>query len=267
MMIVDAHVHLSLHKGNARSLAESKDVLLREMRQHGIDRAIVIPDNKEGQANIAGLENARALIDDAEPLALLGSPDVLAGRVEEARRYEQLLEKRTIHGLKLFPGHEPYFPTDRRCLPFYAVCQEQQLPVVFHTGENPGDPDAARYNDPRYIVEVAEKYPLLKVVITHFFWPRFDYCYQVTRDTPNIYFEIAGTADDEVVRASGGIGVVRDVLARTIHDRPAQVMLGSDWPMCRMQDHLDLVSSLELDQTARNRVLGENAAEIYELPA
>ena len=136
---------------------------------------------------------------------------------------------------------------------------------MFHTGENPGNPDVAKYNDPRYIVEAAEKYPSLKVVITHYFWPRLDYCYQVTRGTPNIYFEIAGTADDEVVQASGGIEVVRDVLTRTIHDRPDQVMLGSDWPMCQMQDHLDLVSSIELDQTTRKKVMGENAATIYDL--
>jgi hypothetical protein len=176
------------------------------------------------------------------------------------------LENRTVHGLKFFPGHEPYHPTDNRCLPFYAACEAQQLPVVFHTGENPGDPDVAKYNDPRDIVEVAEKYPSLKVVITHYFWPRLEYCYQVTRDTPNIYFEIAGTADSEVVQASGGIGVVRDVLSRTISDRPSQVMLGSDWPMCQMQDHLNLLDSLELDQTTLKKVLGENAAAVYKLP-
>jgi hypothetical protein len=266
-MIVDAHVHLSLYKGNAGSLPESKDALLEEMRRNGVDRAIVIPDNKEGQPNIAGLESAQTLIDDSDPLALLGSPDVLAGAAEDAFRYERLLESRTIHGLKFFPGHEPYYPNDERCLPFYAACEAQRLPVVFHTGANPGDPDAARYNDPRYIVEVAEKYPSLRIVITHYFWPRLEYCYEITRDTPNIYFELAAIADDEVVAASGGIGVVRDVISQTIRDRPDQVVFGSDWPMCRMQAHLDLVNSLDLDPATRNKVLGENAVALYDLPA
>ncbi len=265
-MIVDAHVHLSLYQGNARTVAESKDALLRDMRRYGIDLAVVIPDNREDQPNIAGIETARALIGASDPLALVGSPDVLAAGGEEVRRYEQLLENRTVHGLKFFPGHEPYYPTDSRCFPFYAACESQQLPVVFHTGENPGDPDAAKYNDPEYIVKVAEKYPLLKIVITHYFWPRLEYCYEVTRDTPNIYFEIAAMADSEVVQASGGIEVVRDILSRTISDRPSQVMLGSDWPMCQMQDHLNLLNSLELDQTTREKVLGENAATVYKLP-
>ena len=129
------------------------------------------------------------------------------------------------------------------------------------------DPRAAGYNDPRYIVEVALKYPSLRIVITHYFWPRLEYCYEVTRDTPNIYLELAATADDEVVEASGGIGVVRAVIAQTIRDRPDQVMFGSDWPMCRMQAHLDLVNSLDLDRATRNKVLDENAAALYDLPA
>ncbi len=237
------------------------------MQRNGVDRAIVIPDNKEGQPDIAGLDTAQALINDSDPLALLGSPNVLAGRAEDTDRYERLLENRTIHGLKFFPGHEPYYPTDERCLPFYAACEAKRLPVVFHTGANSGDPDAAGYNDPRYIVEVALKYPSLRIVITHYFWPRLEYCYEVTRDTPNIYLELAATADDEVVEASGGIGVVRAVIAQTIRDRPDQVMFGSDWPMCRMQAHLDLVNSLDLDRATRNKVLDENAAALYDLPA
>ena len=72
MMIIDAHVHLSLYKGNAGSLAESKDVL-SEMRQHDIDWAIVIRDNKEWQPDVAGLETARKLIGESESLPLLGS--------------------------------------------------------------------------------------------------------------------------------------------------------------------------------------------------
>jgi len=247
-MIIDAHVHLSLYDGNANSLADSKTVLLDEMRRRGIDRAIVIPDSQEARYDIAGFETARTLIDDADPLDLLGSPDILDDRVQDFDRYEILLADRTIHGLKFFPGHEPYYPTDSRCLPYYEIGQRQRLPVVFHTGENPENRDAARFNDPKYIAEVTERFPALSVVITHYFWPRIEYCYEVTKDVPNIDFELAGTADGAVVRASGGIGAMRDVLGRMIQDHPSQVMLGTDWPMCNIQGHLDLVDSLGLNQ-------------------
>ena len=107
-MIIDAHVHISLYQGNADTLGQSKDTLLREMERLGIDYAIVIPDNTERQPRIAGLETARRLIGESDPLFLLGSPDVLAGRTNEVERYEQLMEEGVVRGLKLFPGHEPY---------------------------------------------------------------------------------------------------------------------------------------------------------------
>ena len=59
---------------------------------------------------------------------------------------------------------------------------------------------------------------------------------------------------------------MRDVLGRMIQDHPSQVMLGTDWPMCNIQGHLDLVDSLGLNQLTRNQVLGGNAAAVFELP-
>jgi predicted TIM-barrel fold metal-dependent hydrolase len=197
---------------------------------------------------------------------LLGSPDVLTGGTDEVDCYEALLEDGTIHGLKFFPGHEAYYPTDARCVPFFAACEQLNLPVVFHTGANSGDPKAARYNDPEYFRDLAERYPSLNIVITHYFWPRIQEGYEITRDVPNIHFEIAAMANPGVIRASGGIGLVRDTLARTIDDRPTQVMFGSDWPMCRIQDHLDLLKALSLDPAIQQMVLGRNAANLYRLP-
>ena len=255
-MIIDAHVHFSV---------ESKDFLLAEMREHGVDRAIVIPDNVEGQPDIAGLEEATALVRPDDPLFLLGSPNVLIGAKEEVLKYERLLKDGPIHGLKFFPGHEPYYPTDKRCLPFYAACEAAGLPIVFHTGENGGGEGWAKFSDPERIVSVAQRYPSLKVVITHYYWPQLEYCYQVTNDVPNVYFEIAGLGDEEVVRRSGGLSVIQDVLARTIRDRPDQVIFGTDWPMCGIQEHLDLVDSLGLDSVTRTKVLGRNAESVYNL--
>ena len=264
-MIIDAHVHLSVHKGKAESIPESKEVLLSEMRLRAVDYAIVIPDNTEDQPHIAGLKTARTLIRDSDPLLLLGSPNVLSGGDAEIQRHDRLLRDGTIHGLKFFPGHEPYYPTDDRCLPFYAACQLRGLPVVFHTGENGGGEGWTKFSDPKHIVAVAEDFPSLKVVITHYFWPQLEYCYQVTKDTPNIYFEIAGLADEDVVRRSGGISVIQDVLARTISDRPDQVIFGTDWPCCRIQEHIDLVDSLPLDRVTREKVLSQNAVTTYNL--
>lgn len=264
-MIIDAHVHLSIYQDQGKSLEECLEILLKEMSKNGVTYAIVIPDNVENDPNIADLNQALKLIEGQNNLFLLGSPQIIQRGSSELEKYKGLLNKGTIKGLKFFPGHDPYYPTDERCLPYYQLCEELDAPVIFHTGENSDNPDAAKYNDPKYIVEVARKYPNLKVIITHYFWPKIEYCYEITKDVPNIYFELAGTADKEVLEKSGGIEKMRKVLKKTIQDRPNQVIFGTDWPMCSIKDHIELVESLNLTDEEENNIYGENAVKIYNL--
>ncbi len=265
-MIIDAHVHLSIYQGNGKSLEECLDSLLSEMKKNGVNYTIVIPDNIENDPNIADLEVAMKLVKQTDNLFLLGSPQIIQRGNSEVGKYEQLLAQGIIKGIKFFPGHDPYFPIDERCLLYYEICQKLDVPVVFHTGENSSDPESAKYNDPKHIVEIAKKYPNLKIIITHYFFPRIEYCYEITKDVPNIYFELAGTADDEVLEKSGGIEKMREVLRKTISDRPDKVIFGTDWPMCSIEKHIELVKSLHLTKAIESNILGENAKKVYKLP-
>ena len=265
-MIIDAHVHISIFDNNASSLQGAFDLLLEEMKKNGIDSAIIIPDNIEGSDNIADLNKAIDLIGDRKNLFLLGSPQIIQRGSGELEKYQKLLEEGKIKGIKFFPGHDPYYPTDERCLPYYELCEKLDVPVLFHTGENSGDSECAKWNDPKYIVEVAKKYPKLKIIITHYYWPKMDYCYEITKDIQNIYFETAAMADAEVVEKSGGIEKVREILKRTITDRPNRVIFGTDWPMCKIEEHIELVKSLGLGEDAESMILMGNAVKAYRLP-
>lgn len=265
-MTIDSHIHISLYKDNAKSLQESFDLFLQEMEKNGISSAIIIPDNIEGSDNIADLDKAIELIGERKNLFLLGSPQIVQRRLTELEKYKKLLEEGKIKGIKFFPGHDPYYPTDERCLPYYELCEKLDVPVLFHTGENSGDSDCARWNDPKYIVEVAKKYPQLKVIITHYYWPKMDYCYEITKDIPNIYFETAAMADAEVIEKSGGIEKVREVLQKTIADRPDKVIFGTDWPMCKIEEHIELVKSLGLNKDLEEGIFWGNAKRAYNLP-
>lgn len=273
-MIVDTHVHLSSWTGKGNSLQETFDVLLLEMKQNDIDYAIIIPDCLENDSRIADLDTALKFIDNKKNLFALGSPQIMQRGSSEADKYRKLLAKGLIKGLKFYPGHEPYNALDSRCLPYYELLQDLNCPVVFHTGEISSDPKILNpldYNDPKYIVEIAKKYPELKVVITHYYWPKIDYCYDITKNIPNIYFEIAGCADDEVLARSGGMDKMRSVLLQTITDRPDKVFFGTDWPLCDSQSesgfkkHIDLVKGLHLTPKQENAVFFENANNIYKL--
>ena len=264
-MIIDSHVHISLYNDNAKSLQDAFDLFLKEMQKNGISSAIIVPDNIEGSDSIADLDKAIELIGGRKNLFLLGSPQIIQRGSSELEKYRKLLEEGKIKGLKFFPGHDPYYPTDERCLSYYELCQKLDVPVLFHTGENSGDSDCAKWNDPKYIVEVAKKYPKLKVIITHYYWPKMDYCYEITRDVLNIYFETAAMADEEVIEKSGGIEKVREVLKKTIADRPDKVIFGTDWPMCKIEEHIKLIKSLGLDSEIEESVFSGNSVKAYKL--
>jgi len=267
-MIIDAHVHIYLYEGNAKSLEESRDLLLEGMARNVIDYAIVIPDNLENKSDIADLGKAIELTKGYKQFFLLGSPQIIQRGNGEVQKYRELLEKGVIKGIKFFPGHDPYNATDERCQSYYELLQELDFPVVFHTGEVSSDPNIKNpliYNDPKYIVKIANKYPKLKVIITHYFWPRIEYCYEITKNSPNIYFELAGTADPEVLEKSGGIEKMRSILEKTIQDRPDKVIFGTDWPMCDIKRQIELVESLKIDKETKERIFSKNAVEVYKL--
>jgi hypothetical protein len=264
-MIIDSHIHISLYNDNAKSLQEVFDVFLKKMEKNGISGAIIIPDNIEGSDSIADLDKAIKLIGERKNLFLLGSPQIIQRGSSELEKYRRLLEEGKIKGLKFFPGHDPYYPTDERCLPYYELCKKLDIPVLFHTGENSGDSECAKWNDPKYIVQIAKKYPNLKVIITHYYWPKLDYCYEITKDIPNIHFETAAMADAEVVEKSGGIEKVKKILRKTIADGSDKVIFGTDWPMCKIEEHIELIKSLGLEKNIEEKVFSGNSSGLYKL--
>jgi len=265
-MKIDSHVHISIFENNAKNLEEAFHLLLQNMKNNNIEYAIVIPDNIENSPNIADLEKAKKLIKNNNKFFLLGSPQIIERGSDEITKYKRLIDNKTIIGIKFFPGHDPYYPTDKRCSPYYSLCEKNNIPVLFHTGENSGDSECSKWNDPKYIVKIAKKYPKLKIIIAHYFWPKIDYCYEITKNIPNIYFDISAMADDEVIEKSGGIEKIKAVLKKTIQDNENKIIFGTDWPMCKIENHVKLIKSLNLNINIENKIFYKNAIELYRLP-
>lgn len=264
-MRIDSHVHISIFKNNAINLEFALLALLKDMKANQIDYAVVIPDNIENSFNIADFNKARELIKNNNKFFLLASPQIIKRGSNEIEKYKKLIEDGVVKGIKLFPGHDPYYPTDKRCLPYYKLCQSLECPILFHTGASSNNLNYLKWNDPKYIVEIAKKYPKLKIGIAHYFWPKLDYCYEITKNIFNIYFDISALADDEVIEKSGGIKKIKNILKKTINDRSDRVILGSDWPMCKIKDHVDIVNSLNLESDIKNKIFYKNSINLYKL--
>jgi hypothetical protein len=261
-MIIDAHLHLPV-VSEERTYQQAKQALLSDLEKNHIDYAILIPDNIPNSP-IGDVDTCLKLVEGEPNLFLMGAIDIECQGEAWIRKLETLIIRRQIVGMKIFPGHDPIYPTDPRLFPVYALCQRYGVPMVIHTGCNPGNPDVAKYNDPKYIVQIARQYPSLKIVIAHYFWPEVEYCYWLTHTYPNIYFDTSGLADQEVIDATG-LEKIRGVLVKTLKDGPEKVVFGTDYAMCNHQDHIDLINALPVSTEVRERIFWRNAVELFNL--
>lgn len=261
-MIIDSHCHLP-PIGDGKAFSHCKETFLKDLVRHKTDYAILIPDNIPG-APIGDVPTCLELMQSEPNIFLLGTIDIQRQGQEWIDVLSDLLKNNKLFGMKIFPGHDPIYPSDQRLFKVYSLCQEYRVPMVIHTGWNSNHPEVAVYNDPKYIVEVAMAFPYLPIVIAHYFWPEVEYCYQITRSCSNIYFDTSALADPEVIEATGK-DKIRTVLTKTIVDNPETVLFGSDYACCDRGMHIELIKSLPISESVREMVFWKNAVKLFKL--
>jgi predicted TIM-barrel fold metal-dependent hydrolase len=263
-MIIDSHVHISYLKDKKEFFDIKKDLFLN-MKKNGIECSIVIPDNVHG-TSCADLENVLRLVKNEKKLYAIGTLKIEEINAGNITKIEKLFQQKLIKGFKIFPGHDPIYPTDKRLYPIYDLCVKYNYPLIIHTGINSSnDISCAKYNDPKYIVQIAKKYRELKIIIAHYFWPEFDYCFNLTNGFKNIYFDTSALADPEVTEMSGGIEKIKQVLYKTIKRSTDSVIFGTDWPMCDPKRHIDLINSLKINREEKEKIFCGNSLRVFKL--
>jgi uncharacterized protein len=263
-MIIDAHFHLPVVK-KGDTFEKAKKKLLFDMKKNKIDYGIMIPDNiHDSITGIGDLETSLELTKNEKKLFLLGTIDIRIEGKEWIKKLDLLFHKGKIKGIKIFPGHDPIYPTDKRLMPIYKLCIKHNYPIVIHTGWNSNHPEVAKYNDPKYIIKIAKKFPKLKIVIAHYFWPEVEYCYKITRGFKNIYFDTSALADAEVIEATG-LNKIKKVLEQSIKDNSESVLFGTDYAMCDAKEHVKLINSLDISKEYREKVFWKNADKLFKL--
>lgn len=145
-------------------------------------------------------------------------------------------------------------PTDEKCYPLYAKCNELDVPVCFQTGHS-AEPLPSEPGHPMYADEVAMDFPDLTIVLTHAGWPWTDeWCSMLWRH-PNVYGNIgayypsflpgnqiefidSGRIRHKVMWATNGLGLKR----------------------CK-EEFLEL----PIEEETKHRVLRENALEVFDI--
>jgi predicted TIM-barrel fold metal-dependent hydrolase len=217
-----------------------------------VSGGIVIADS-EPSSPIGTAEECVELFTDCPNIFVVAGISPLINYQSRLKVMEQLLSEKKIVGLKLYPGHEPYFMDDERLILVYELCKSFDVPLLVHTGwDNP------QYNHPSYFAKIAERYPNLRIIICHLWWPDINLCFATTSMYENIYYDISSLSYEKEM-----LGKTHKSLCQIVEHCPHRVILGSDYGMCSITDHINLVLSLPLSKEKKQQILAYNAFEVY----
>jgi uncharacterized protein len=164
-------------------------------------------------------------------------------------------------GVKLHPIVQRLAPGTAALWPVYELCQEQGLPVLFHSGFL-GRSEWNVHARPAAFADVLEAFPTLVMVLAHLGRGHFDEAVALAERFPQVCFDTCAvvTAADVPWRVSDGeaLGLVRRIGV-------SRVCFGSDYPWFDpAADAARLATLPGLTPAERAAILGDNARRILE---
>jgi uncharacterized protein len=160
--------------------------------------------------------------------------------------------------LKVHPVHGGFAANDRALYPAYAMCQERGIPVVVHCGTSTFPGALNQFADPMLLDDVLRDFPRLSIVLAHGgrgWW--YDAAAFLAMTNPNVWIELSGLPPSRL----------QTYYAR--HNWPRlcrRMIFGSDWPgIPGIAANARAVAKLCPDDETVDRVLSENAAQVYRL--
>lgn len=244
-------------------LPESIEQLLAEMEGTGVDRAVILGQDTHATPNpsfksytIKNDDLARMADKGRDRLIPFAGVDPNAGP-EGRRELKRAIKKLGMRGLKIHSSANSVYLNDRsKMYPLYAICEEYDAPILFHTGTTGlGDCDI-KYSKPELLDEVGQEFPDLKMIMAHFGWPWMDVAIAVALRNPNIFLDISGWRPKYLPSA------LLPYMNGPLQDR---FLFGTDYPMMRHSDwmrDLDEYLKPKLKQGIADNLMKKNAKRL-----
>jgi predicted TIM-barrel fold metal-dependent hydrolase len=244
-------------------LPSSTDQLLKEMDEAGVSKSVILGQDTHATGN-PSFKNYTIRNDSLAELARKSGgrlipfagvdPNAGLDAVRELRRAVKSLGHR---GLKVHSSANSVYPNDQhKMYPIYDFCQEEGVPILFHTGTTGlGDCDI-KYSKPEYLDEVCQDFPDLKVVMAHFGWPWPDVTIAMALRNPNVFIDVSGWKPKYLPQS------IMPYLNGILQDR---FLFGTDYPMLRQKEWLeDFESTLKpkLKHGVADKLLTQNAIRL-----
>ncbi len=264
-MIIDCHTHINnYHDEKVESLATCLGDLQAAMRRNRVDVALILTSYSvtPGRPATRTVVEATRDLKNLSVVAGVSYRNLTASSVSELREY---LREGSVRGLKLYPGYEPFYPSDPVLSPVYALAEEFNVPVMIHSGDTFIPNGKLKYSHPLQVDEVAVDYPNVNFIICHLGNPWIRDCMEVVYKNRNVYTDISGLV----------LGNFTDRFEAYMHKQlqemlvygvePDKVLYGTDWPIASMESYIEFMEALSIPERDRRKILWENAARLFRL--
>jgi predicted TIM-barrel fold metal-dependent hydrolase len=264
-MIVDCHVHLNNYEDDTvPTLDRCLDDLTRTMRRNRVDLALVLTSYKVSP----GRPSLRAVVQalrDVPYLYVAAGLDYFSFTPDHLVELRDYVQAGKVRALKLYPGYQPFYPSDAKWAPAYEFAAEHRIPVMIHTGDTYSPRGRLKYSHPLHVDEVAVDCPDVQFVICHLGNPWIRDCMEVVYKNANVHTDISGLT----------LGVFEDRFEVYIRKQvqemlhygvePDAVLFGTDWPISSMESYLEFMDELAIPERDKRKILAENAIELFRL--
>lgn len=168
--IIDIHAHIGSFKGYDLSTP----TLLENIHRYGIRLALIsnidgadLPQTQnldESKANQATAEHVRRYPDKFRGLVWTRPNDGAPAHVEPFLRDSIATgpSKKIFVGMKIHPDMNDFPADDARVDGYLRLCEQYQIPAVFHSGS-----DDTSNSAPRKIYAVARRHPAVPIILYH----------------------------------------------------------------------------------------------------
>jgi len=279
--IIDVHLHSRMPEqfsGGAPpnpatglpGKATTADELLRKtlaaMKQYGIVKAIVSSGFKPLESIDPWLQ--------AAPGLFVGSCGIATFGMENSPTVEQVRSAVAAHRIaalgEIGAQYAGIAPADERLEPYFALAEELDLPVGFHTG--PGEPGAPFHGNPNFRVTLGNplllepvliRHPKLRLYLMHAGWPYLEETKAILHSYPQTYVDVA-VINWAIPRAE-----FHDYLRALIRAGfGRRIMFGSDqmfWPEAIGMAVAGIDSASFLTRSQKRDIFYNNAARFFRL--
>ncbi len=273
--IIDVHVHMSERRDDAlipfartNGLSYTLEELLKTMRESGLERGLLLSPPLEG-TDCAVLPNAEVISICKKSQGLLSPVITVEPTAGEVKYAVELAEKneKDVKAFKIRLGYvnasadSPVFDLA------YDYAEAEGLPVLFHTGDTAFSTGDLASSHPLTLDRLANKREQLTIVLCHFGNPWFEDAAELIYKHPNVYADTSGLLTTHGPYAAKYAEWVARKISEAVYfaDSAEKVMFGTDYPITRHSDALDLIKKLDVEEQDRVKILGVNAERVFGL--